>query len=176
MANPRAGSIILLNGASSAGKSTLARAIQSAADRPFLRFSLDLFFFSEVLPPRKGDAFAWPLVRPRVLAGFYGCVRALADAGNDLVVDHIFEDQAGYEAFIAALQGLDLFLVGVHCPLDELERREQSRSDRGQGDARRDLETVHTFTTYDIEVDSSEAPEENATRIFSAWSSLRPPR
>jgi chloramphenicol 3-O phosphotransferase len=42
--------IILINGASSAGKSTLAKAFQEQVDEPFLRFSLDLLMFGgEVL-------------------------------------------------------------------------------------------------------------------------------
>jgi chloramphenicol 3-O phosphotransferase len=66
-----------------------------------------------------------------------------------------------------------VFLVGVHCPLEELERRERARGDRGVGDARRDLETVHTFCAYDLEVDSTAPPEQNAARILAAWERSR---
>lgn len=165
----RSGTIIVLNGASSAGKSTLARAVQAAADRPFLRMSLDFFLFGDVLPTRRDGPFAWPLVRPRLFAGYDGSLAALARAGNDLVVDHIFENQTYYDHFITTLAGLDLFLVGVHCPIEELERRERARGDRPVGDARRDLEFVHSFCTYDFEVDSRESPEANAVRILEAW-------
>jgi chloramphenicol 3-O phosphotransferase len=165
----RKGSIILLNGASSAGKSTLATAIQAAADQPFLRFSLDFFFFGNVLPRRGDGAFAWPPVRERLVAGYYNSLAAFAHAGSDLVVDHIFEDRKDFEDVMAALCGLDVFIVGVHCPIEELERRERERADRPAGDARRDLETVHTFCVYDFEVDSTKPAEGNAQRILEAW-------
>ncbi|GGR32123.1 hypothetical protein GCM10008957_48430 [Deinococcus ruber] len=61
MTNHRPGRIILLNGASSAGKSTLCRAIQAQIDEPFLQYSLDFFMFGhEVLPRRQHEdgAFA----------------------------------------------------------------------------------------------------------------------
>lgn len=38
------GAIILLNGASSAGKSTLARALQARLPLPFRHWSIDVFF------------------------------------------------------------------------------------------------------------------------------------
>lgn len=171
--HPNAGKLILLNGASSAGKSTLARAVQSAAEIPLLRFSLDFFFFGEYLPTRRDGPFAWPLMRPGLLRGYDDALAAFLRAGNDLVVDHIFETEAMYDHLIAALEGIDTFLVGVHCPLEELERRERARGDRRMGEARRDLETVHSFCTYDFEVDSTHAPEHNANLILEAWK-LRP--
>jgi len=165
----RKGSIILLNGASSAGKSTLAAALQAAADRPLFRFSLDFYFFGPILPRRGEGLFEWKPMRQRLFTGYFHSLAAFANAGNDLVVDHIFETQADYEEMMAALDGLDLFIVGVHCPIEELERRERERGDRPVGDARRDLETVHTFCAYDFEVDSSKPPGDNAQLILAAW-------
>jgi chloramphenicol 3-O phosphotransferase len=163
------GSVILLNGASSAGKSTLATAIQDVSDTPLLRMSLDFFFFGDVLPKRGGKLYRWPEIRPRLLAGYDQCIAALAAAGNDLVVDHIFERKEHFDTMMRALVGQNVFLVGVHCPIEELERREAARGDRKVGDARRDLETVHTFCEYDFEVDSSLPPERNAALILEAW-------
>lgn len=163
------GSIILLNGASSAGKSTIAAALQAAADRPILRLSLDLFFFGSALPPMRDKGFAWGPMKQRILAGYFPSLAAFARAGNDLVVDHVFESQTDFDDLVAALEGLDVFLVGVHCPIEELERRERERGDRRIGDARMDLATVHSFCRYDLEVDSTRPPEENAQLILQAW-------
>jgi phospho-2-dehydro-3-deoxyheptonate aldolase len=44
------GSVILLNGTSSAGKSTLASAVQEVMDAPYLHLGIDLFF--DALPQR----------------------------------------------------------------------------------------------------------------------------
>ena len=166
------GKIILLNGASSAGKSTLCRALQAQLDEPFLRFSMDNFLFGgEVLPPRREQSclFSWAAMRPRLFEGYFNCLPALTRAGNNLVVDYIIETQEQLQQLSQRLVGLDVFFVGVHCPLGELERREQQRGDRRLGDARRDFETVHSFSAYDMEVDSTQSPEDNAQKIIAAW-------
>ena len=67
------------------------------------------------------------------------------------------------------LSPYDVFFVGVHCPLPELERRERERGDRRIGDARADFERVHTFSRYDFELESLGVPEENAAKILAAW-------
>ena len=49
------GRVILLNGASSSGKSTLAAALQAALDEPFLHVSSDRFVAAGMLPSRRED-------------------------------------------------------------------------------------------------------------------------
>jgi len=171
------GKIILLNGASSAGKSTLCRAIQVQIDEPFLQFSLDFFMFGNAVLPLRRDTgpFSWPALRPKLFEGYFNCLPALANAGNNLVIDYIIEDRGQLDKLVQRISHLDVFFVGVHCPLPELERREQLRGDRGIGDARRDLETVHTFSTYDFEVDSSQPAETVAGEIIAAWKRRRSP-
>jgi chloramphenicol 3-O phosphotransferase len=166
------GKIILLNGASSAGKSTLCRAIQAQIDEPFLQFSLDFFMFGDrVLPSRRDEAgaFSWPELRPKLFDGYFHCLPALARAGNNLVIDYIIETRDQLDTLVQCIGHLDVFFVGVHCPLPELERRERLRGDRGVGDARRDFETVHTFSTYDLDVDSSRPAGDVARQIMAAW-------
>lgn len=172
------GKLILLNGASSAGKSTLCRAIQAQIDEPFLQFSLDfLMFGTEVLPRRRDPSgpFTWAVMRPRLFEGYHRCLPAFLEAGNNLVVDYIIETPEGWRRLVELIRPFDVFLVGVHCPLDELERREGERGDRRPGDARRDLLTVHTFTRYDFEVDSRRSPEDNAEAIIAAWKARKTP-
>ena len=43
-------------------------------------------------------------------------------------------------------------MVGLHCPLDELERRELARGDRRIGQAKADFATTHVHCEYDIEL------------------------
>lgn len=165
------GKLIVLNGASSAGKSTLCRAAREALDTPFLWFPLDIFLDGDLLPRRLDGAFAWSAQRERVFAGHLACLRALAEAGNNVLTDIVFESGEQFAEWRRTLVGLDVFLVGVHLPLHELERRERERGDRRLGDAKRDLDFVHSFCAYDLEVDSSLSPEDNACRIAAAWRS-----
>jgi chloramphenicol 3-O phosphotransferase len=73
------------------------------------------------------------------------------------------------------LAPFDVFFVGLHCPVSELEKRELRRGDRPAGDARRDYDIVHAFCTYDIEMDSTQDPERNATVLVGAWRARKPP-
>jgi chloramphenicol 3-O phosphotransferase len=166
------GKIILLNGASSAGKSTLCRAVQAEIDEPFLQFSLDfLMFDTGVLPKRHNPSgpFSWASMKPKLFQGYFGCLTALARAGNNLVLDYLLETHEQLEQLVRALKTLDVFFVGVHCPQPELERRERERGDRPTGDARRDFGIVHNFSSYDFEIDSTHPVETNANAIIAAW-------
>ena len=63
----------------------------------------------------------------------------------------------------------DVFFVGVHCPLPELERRERQRGDRRPGEAHRDFHTVHRFTEYELAIDATQPNENNVARLSAAW-------
>ncbi|GMA16670.1 chloramphenicol phosphotransferase [Deinococcus metallilatus] len=172
MSNGSAGKLILVNGASSAGKSTLCRAVRDKLDVPFLFFSLDFFLFTtDVLPKRRDPdgTFAWAAMRPHVFEGFYRCLPALLSAGNNPVVELIVETREQMDRLLDLLAPFDVFFVGLHCPLPELERRERARGDRRVGDARRDFETVHTFGRYDLEIDATKPLDQNVEAIITAW-------
>ncbi|MGJ9413309.1 hypothetical protein ACHAAC_11440 [Aeromicrobium sp. CF4.19] len=165
------GSLILVNGASSAGKSILCRAAQSTLPRAFLHHSLDTVFFGDALArDASGRPRDWSVLRPRVVDGFMRGLRGFLDAGVDVLCDYIVEDTAGRDRLVDVLDGADVFWVGLHVPLPELQRRERARGDRRVGDARQDLATVHTFLRYDLELDGTQSPEENAQRLLAAWS------
>lgn len=171
------GKIILLNGASSAGKSTLARALQDALDEPFLHYSIDHLKDAGVLPYNrieKGD-FGWRDLRPQFFDGFHHTIPALATAGNNLIVEHIVESRIWMDRLLNLIGSLDVFFVGLHCPLPELERRELARGDRMIGNARADFEIVHTFSTYDFEVDSTQPLAQNARAVIAAWQARQHP-
>ena len=171
------GKIILVNGASSSGKSTLCRALQASAEEPLWHFSIDHFRNSGVLPTQRienGD-FSWSEMRAAFFEGFHGCLPALAAAGNNLIVEHIIETNAWMRRLVRLLDSFDVFFVGLHCALSELERRELQRGDRRPGEARQDYSVVHTFCTYDIEIDTIQALEVNVNAVIKAWRSRTRP-
>lgn len=170
------GSIILVNGASSAGKSTLCAALQTKLPLPFWHYSID-HFRGSVLPwarIERGD-FTWAALRPMFFEGFHHCLPALAGAGNHLLIEHIVEQPAWLSLLLRLLASFDVFFVGVHCPLPELERREAARGDRPLGDAKRDFETVHAFCSYDFEFDSTHPLDTNVDALIRAWSTRTRP-
>lgn len=175
--SPAPGRIILLNGASSSGKSSLARALQARIDTPFWHISIDHLRDSGVLPTAriKNGEFNWRTMRESFFLGFERSLRAYVEAGNDLIVEHIMESEDWLLRLAATLDGQDVFFVGVHCELAELERRELARGDRPVGDARRDYFRIHSYCVYDLEVDGTHDAEANADAVIAAWQSRTRP-
>lgn len=171
------GKIVLVNGASSAGKSTLCHALQAKLDEPFWHFSFDHLRNSGILPMQqiRSGKFAWSEMRSAVFDGFHRSLPALAEAGNNLLVDHIIETKDWMRHLVQILEPFDVFFVGVHCPLPELERREIERGDRRIGEARNDYVVTHTFGIYDIEVNSTEPLERNVDILIAAWKTRKRP-
>jgi chloramphenicol 3-O phosphotransferase len=171
------GAIILLNGASSSGKSTLARAIQAKIDAPFWHISIDHLRDAGVLPLAriKRGAFDWKAMRPAFFEGFEASLAAYAAAGNNLIVEYIVETPDGRTRLAQRLAPFDVFCVGVHCDLAELERREAARGDRPAGDARRDFEAIHAFMRYDCAIDTTAPKGDEAERVIAAWQARTAP-
>lgn len=149
-------SVILLNGGSSAGKSTLARALQEASPTLLLHVGEDDMI--SLLPSKYlglgGGALAgegiqyepaaqpgewrnhWGATGLHVMRAMHRLWGELADAGFDLVIDHILDHRAAVVELAAALQRHAVLFVGVAADAAELERRERQRGDRRPGLAR----------------------------------------
>lgn len=80
-------------------------------------------------------------VRPRFFDGFHRCVAAFADAGNDLLVEHVVEHASWRADLDRLLAGRDVFWVGVHCDPGEIDRRKRARGNRRIGGSARDVHT-----------------------------------
>jgi chloramphenicol 3-O phosphotransferase len=171
------GKIILLNGASSAGKSSLAKAVQAQASVPFWHYSIDHLKAGGVLPSERIEAgdFAWSNMREAFFEGFHRSIPAFAQAGNYLLVEHIIEQRAWMDTLLLLLAPHDVYFVGLHCPLEELERREIQRGDRRLGEARADHATAHTFGEYDLELDTTRPVAEQAAVLLEAWGARSAP-
>jgi chloramphenicol 3-O phosphotransferase len=142
---------------------------------PFPHVPSDHLVASGMMPVRReadGPFAWWQQMRPRFFDGFHRCPPALAAAGNDLIVEHVIEFRTWREHLATLLDGLDVFLVGVHCDLAEIDRRERDRGDRHIGEGRSHVETdlIHTFGPYDFDIDTTAAaPSAVAASILAAW-------
>lgn len=163
------GRIIFLNGTSSAGKSTLATALRDALPDAFCYYASDQLCDAG-FRTRKMEVLdvGQPNERDRFFDGFHRSIRAFADAGNDLVVEHIIEERSWANQLADLLAHLDVFWIGVHAPVEVLEHRERERGDRTIGEARYHLKT-HDFCSYDLEVNSTDQMAKNVKRIVDAW-------
>ena len=170
------GRIIFLNGTSSAGKSTLAKALREILPEPFCYYASDQLADAGFRVLRRGMHPGMRGERARFFDGFHRSIAAFAEAGNDLIVEHIVEEKSWADDIRRQTAHLDIFWVGVHAPIEDLERRERERGDRTIGEARFHLKT-HDYCAYHLEVDTRDPTDQIAARIVDAWvkrQSLRP--
>ncbi|MCA9874794.1 MAG: hypothetical protein KC441_14085 [Anaerolineales bacterium] len=157
------GTIIFLNGTSSSGKSTILRALQDSLDEPYLEAGIDKFIF--MLPRRYLERPLWDDVLGlaatagatghQLVAGMHRAIAALSAAGSHVLADHVLVEPAWVQECAALFADSSAYLIGVRCPLDVLEQREQARRDRTLGQARLQFDKVHAHGMYDLEVNTA---------------------
>ncbi|MFY1675919.1 MULTISPECIES: chloramphenicol phosphotransferase CPT family protein [unclassified Streptomyces] len=161
----RPGRIIFLNGTSSSGKSSIARELLDILDDGvFFHLAVDDFNAMRTRRPLAAGELDAALRRTRM--GFHRSVAAMAEVGNDIVLDHVLSEPWRLLDCLTVLRPDDVLFVGVHCPLAELTRREEARGDRPAGLAARQFDLVHRHGDYDLECDTGDSdPRECARRI-----------
>ncbi len=174
--------IIVLNGVSSVGKTSVAKAIQDIARRPFLHVQMDAFL--EMLPRRALD-HPNGLLFDRIdgqtidvktghivelaLAGMRNAIASMAECGNNLVVDDVFFGDEDIE-YRRLLKPYMLRVIGLFAPLTVVQDRERARGDRDIGLAKGQFERVHSGRSYDLELDTASAsPSQLAKQICDAF-------
>lgn len=168
------GTIIILNGTSSSGKTSIVKALQDAFDEPYLEAGLDKFIW--MLPERYLDRPLWDDVLGlatqagrtgrQLVAGMHQAIQALSQAGINVIADHVLVEASWWLDCVQRFSDRPAYLVGVRCPLHVLEQREKERRNRTLGQARAQYEVVHGLGIYDVEVDTSRStPEECALQI-----------
>lgn len=164
-------SILFLHGPSSSGKTTLAQALQHAAPVPLWHLSIDHFRDSGVWPMQRfrRRELDWAQHRAAFFDGFHRAVVASASAGNDLILEHILDDESWAADLKTLFIPFDVVFVGLKCSLDDLTRREQARGDRPTGSAAEDYATVHANRTYDLIVDGTTDGATNAQTVLDYW-------
>ena len=149
--------VIVLNGPSSSGKSTLATALQSALQQPWLHVEVDAFL--RMLPVNGLNDIV------TVARGANAAVAALAREGNRVIYDCVFNSDL-IDDLRAELTDTPTLWVGVRCATEVLAQRERDRGDRMIGQARAQLAAAHEGVIYDLELDTtSSSAEACATQI-----------
>ncbi len=184
--------VIVINGASCAGKTTLAKAIQDCSPEPCLIVSLDQFRDSlpdryrgmnspmgttgsqglNIVPTELNGTRATEIrfgdYGLATLQGMRSAIASMAREGLNVVVDDLLIHPNHRDGYLHALKDFQTIFVGVHCNIEEMERREADREGRFPGTAKTTLQQVHSGMKYDIEVDTSkDTPHELAERVLS---------
>ena len=126
------GTIILLNGSSSAGKTTLARAIQQEFADSYLHLGIDTFH-THVWPQAYfANRSYWEvgLFKDALIAGLHEAVAALAAKGHNVVVDHWLGYPSWLDDCVTRWHGLPVLFVGVRCSRGVLAARAAQRTNR----------------------------------------------
>lgn len=180
--------IILLNGTSSSGKTTVARAMQEQFEGVLLVYGIDAMVqtafpekcdyppfdeqairatFSEIGGVPHATLTIMPYIYPvyRAAVGFY---RRLSDLGYDLIVDELLFDPVRIAQYFEILAGETVYFIGITPEKEVVVRRERERGDRMPGLAAGLHGLVHhPLFCYDLCVDTGTlAPEEAAFRIL----------
>jgi chloramphenicol 3-O phosphotransferase len=188
------GTIVIINGTSSSGKTSIVKAFQDLATEPYLEMGIDKFLW--MLPHRYLNTAQWSEVVTykhnsdgniievhatqygnRVVSGMHRGIREMARQGINVIADHVFHEEGWVRECADLLHDLPAYLVGIRCPLEVLEERERTRKNRTLGQAKAQYDLVHAHCIYDFEVDTSvNSPEECALQIKAHLDSGAPPR
>lgn len=192
--------LIVLNGTSSAGKTTLATSLQARCSTPLQVSGVDTFLALQPesmfappgsVTPTEGFTFcavevdglpAWT-VRPgtageALMRAVHAYWAACAAEGIPQIIDHVLLSEGMALDLRDRLSPYDPLLVGVRCPLGVVDQRERERGDRLVGQGRGIGARVHDHLTYDVQVDTSLlSPDEAADVVLAAararWPSCR---
>lgn len=170
--------VIVINGGSSSGKSTIARCLQAVLPRPWLRIGVDDLV--EALPPAmlqagsgiefgsSGQVTPGAAFRELEAAWLTG-IAAIVRAGAPVIIDDVFLGGAvSQQRTRDKLDGLSVLWVGVRCEPWIAAERELARGDRTAGMAALQADMVHDGVLYDLEVDTSYAAALDCARAIAA--------
>jgi chloramphenicol 3-O phosphotransferase len=146
--------LIVLNGASSSGKTSLCKKLQEVLDEPYIHLEEDRFVFN-TYHDRFLDGETGPLIFKKTMLGYYRSLKAFLSAGHNVLADTGFYTPELLHELVRELSTERVWLVGVKCDLSELENRERIRGDRQIGLAKEQHATIHAGVLYDTEVDTS---------------------
>ena len=163
------GTILVLNGASSSGKTSLGKALQAILPQQYLHIQLDAFRSME---PRgyfhRDQAAAAPLRVAALCRAMHATVAEFAAHGQNVIIDHVLSADAWHYLFEDFCEQ-KLFLIGVHCSVEELLRREHARGDREPGLAQSQVELIHENREYDFSVDTSSLNSSDCANNVARW-------
>jgi chloramphenicol 3-O phosphotransferase len=162
----RKGRIILLNGASSSGKSSIGRALLPLLADPWFFVPVDAIgAMRSTVHTRVLDETEISEMLTRTRLGYHRTVAALASAGNHVIMDYPLSEQWRVTDLLTTLAGYDVTLVEVRCSAAELERRERERGDRPAGLARSQT-MVYAHGESDIVVDTTNTGPDECARMI----------
>ena len=169
--------IILLNGCSSAGKTTLAAKLQQLLPEPYQYIGLDQYRDGmpervrglnaplgtegmrglNVVPlPNNQTAIQFGDFGDLVLRNMRQSAAQFSNSGIPVIIDDLLLKPEYVAEYVEFMDPNSCWLIGVRCDLSEVAAREAIRPGRFPGTAAEHFHRVHQFVeSYDLEVDTS---------------------
>jgi chloramphenicol 3-O phosphotransferase len=181
-----AAELIVLNGGSSSGKSSIARCLQELLDEPWVRLGVD-DLIAALAPSLVGEAQARPGRAPLVRydadggvlvdaawrpveSAWYSGAASMVRAGLGVIVEEVLlGGRAAQERLAGALEGVAVLWVGVQCDPLVAAAREALRPDRIAGMAASQARRVHEGVRYDVVVDTTTASAEQCAHVVLSY-------
>ena len=169
--------VILLNGCSSAGKTTLAIKLQQLLPEPYQYIGLDQYRdgmpervrglnaprgtegmrgLNVVPQPNNQTAIQFGDFGDLVLRNMRQSAAQFANSGIPVIIDDLLLKPEYVADYVEFMDPNNCWLIGVRCDLSEVAAREAIRPGRFPGTAAEHFHRVHQFVeSYDLEVDTS---------------------
>jgi chloramphenicol 3-O phosphotransferase len=181
------GMVIIINGPSAVGKTSIIKEFQKRQTSPWLSIGIDNFFVG-VLPPKfyledkpehhavmhgvasedaHGKLFTLQIgpEGQKIIRGMHRAIAAYAREGNNVIVDYIKYDSAWISDLQESLKGIKVLWVGVTASLESIQQREKARGTSPEGHARSVYHTMHEGMSYDLMLNTdSTMPEQAAEK------------
>jgi len=181
--------LIVLNGGSSAGKTSLGRALQEVMAQTYLLLGIDTFWLS--LPPKQLDLnrvepqyYSWDTtteegleyfritpgpILDKTMLGRYLAIEQFLKLGFNVVADDVIWKRDWLLDALRIFAPYRVYMVGVFVSDEEGARREIQRGDRHAGWDRGSARYAHHDATYDLKIDTTfESPDQAAREIKAA--------
>lgn len=187
--------IIFLNGATSSGKTNIAKAIQHLDARPWLTLGIDTMI--NMMPAKywaggekaaegfnfiPGEDEQGPTMSLQI--GTFGrkVDKAIVDIAEllsnhrfDLIIDEVLIGDESLKNYVQKLSKFTVYFVGIHCDQEVLEEREIIRGDRFVGSGRDQMKRCHGPTrSYDLEIDTTHSSSFECAKQILAFIAKEP--
>jgi chloramphenicol 3-O phosphotransferase len=171
--------LIVLNGASSSGKTTIAHALLQVLEEPQIYTGLDDILervqpfgsehggmFHRLARPWRTLWFQLTDGRLKLFQQLHREVVAHYRMGKNIIVDTALMDRRALLDAAECFAPLGGFLIGIKPPLEVSERWEAARGDCNPGHARAHYDLIHAHGIYDLALDPSQMTPEECARVI----------
>jgi len=181
--------IIILNGTSSSGKSTIAQALQHQLSDGWLYFSMDGYLSmlgpkfwglspdnpevclpNEICYAKKHNDETYEIITGKLCSELYATIpdvlKLMANRGFNIIVDTFIATNEEFVSYKEKLEKYNPLFVYLHAPEHIIYDREKARGDRLRGSANHWLKAFECVDEFELKINTEEISAEQATAII----------